>query len=278
MPSIEDVTRPWVGLAGVRIDTTVPAAKRSNFGSSITVRDRAGGIEHQLELPDRARIADVRWSHDSRRFAFTRFGEESIELWVADTTHAEAERVARGLNCVLGTGFGWMPDGEHLWCLLFPAEHPEAPRRPAVPRGPAVQETAGARSPLRTYTNLLGDPFDEELFAHYASAQLALVGAVNGEVRRVGASGVAEQRGALTRRAALPGPAARAAVLPTSCRTAVSPTRSRSGARTVSSSTSWPTFPWRRTSPSGACARPPQRAMEGERRCLSGLDRGPRWR
>jgi dipeptidyl aminopeptidase/acylaminoacyl peptidase len=190
MPSIAEVARPWVGLAGVRIDTTVPAAMRSSFSAAISVRDRGGETEYELELPDPARIANLRWSHDSRMFAFTRIGDESVELWVADVVHGEAERVARGVNSVLGPGFGWMPDGRSLWCLLFPSEQGEAPERPAAPAGPAAQETSGTRSPLRTYTDLLEDSFDEELFAYYASAQLALVDVVNGEVRRIGPAGL----------------------------------------------------------------------------------------
>ena len=190
MPSIAEVTRPWVGLAGVRIDTSPPAAMRSKFSTAISVRDRAGRTEYELELPDSARIASVRWSHDSRSFAFTLHGADSVELWVADAAREEAERLVRGVNCVLGPGFGWMPDGESLWCFLFPADHGDAPERPAAPGGPAVQETSGTRSPLRTYTDLLEDSFDEELFAYYVSAQLALVDSVNGEVRSVGRAGL----------------------------------------------------------------------------------------
>ena len=175
MPSIAEVTRPWVGLAGVRIDTTVPAAMRSSFSTSIVLRDRSGQSERKIELPKPARIASVRWSHDSKRFAFTRFGDDTVELWVADVFEAEAERVMRGINSVLGSGFDWMPDGKRLWAVVFPEDHGEAPPRPTTPDGPAVQETSGMRSPVRTYTNLLKDPFDEDLFAHYASAQLIIM-------------------------------------------------------------------------------------------------------
>ena len=137
-------------------------------------------------MPEPARIASVRWSHDGRRFAFTRFSEESVELWVAEAAQGEAERVVSGVNTVLGSGFGWMPDGEDLWCLVFPSGHGDAPERPAVPGGPAVQETSGNRSPLRTYTNLLKSPYDEELFTHYVTAQLALVDTTSGDVSNVG--------------------------------------------------------------------------------------------
>ena len=43
---------------------------------------------------------------------------------------------------------------------------------------------------MRTYTNLLKDPFDEELFAHYARAQLTIIDSLTGSERTVGEAGL----------------------------------------------------------------------------------------
>ncbi|MBC7902512.1 MAG: S9 family peptidase, partial [Gemmatimonadaceae bacterium] len=47
-----------------------------------------------------------------------------------------------------------------------------APPKPLLPKGPSAQENLGKASPSRTFQDLIKTPYDEDLFAFYATAQL----------------------------------------------------------------------------------------------------------
>src|SRR5437868_14857541 len=63
---------------------------------------------------------------------------------------------------------------------------------PNVPREPTIQESTGKAGPLPTYEDLLKNPYDEEQFAYYATAQLALVDTANGKTTNVGQPAIFE--------------------------------------------------------------------------------------
>jgi len=175
MPSIADVARPWIGLAGLRIDPDTNARHTTSFETGLVLRDLAGTTRVPIDLPDDARIASLRWSHTSRRFGFSLVREGGVDLWVGEAPSGEVRRVATGLNAMFGSGWSWMPDGVRVLAWLVPADRGPAPEESPVPTGPTTMETAGEKSPLRTYQDLLEDPHDEELFAYYGASTLALV-------------------------------------------------------------------------------------------------------
>ncbi len=68
-------------------------------------------------LPADARIRDVRWSPDSRRFAFTLSEENGISLWAAAVESAQAKRLTKPvLNAAYGSAYSWVSDSETLIC------------------------------------------------------------------------------------------------------------------------------------------------------------------
>jgi dipeptidyl aminopeptidase/acylaminoacyl peptidase len=198
LPPMVDVARPWIGLAGLRIDPDTNDRYQTSFSTGILVRGLAQEPVARVALPENARIGSVSWSHTSRRFAFELVRAGGVDLYVADADPAaksiEPKLVARGLNGALGGGrggsFTWMPDGERLLVKLVPAERGKAPEAPRVPSGPAAQETSGDRSPVRTFQDLLASPHDEELFEHYATSQLALCDPRDGSSRPLGKPGL----------------------------------------------------------------------------------------
>jgi dipeptidyl aminopeptidase/acylaminoacyl peptidase len=175
LPSIADVARPTLGLAGVVVDPAARARYRASFHGSMRVRDLRTGAEQPVTVADGARIGSATWSHNGRSFAFTVTNAAGTELWFARTESASApELVTAHLTAVLWNGFEWMPDGERLVFLAEPAGLGPAPEAPRVPRGPVVQATSGERSPLRTYRDLLSSAYDEALFEHYASGTISI--------------------------------------------------------------------------------------------------------
>lgn len=173
MPALYDVLRPWVGLAGLRVDVELGARHRTTFETGLTLVELASGAHRTVPVPDGARIASLSWSPGGRRFAYTTYEAEGVFARIVDVAAgAELGRVGP-LVAVTGSGFEWLPDGERLLVWLRPAAT-EPPERPRVPPGPIVQATGGEVSAIRTYQDLLDDEHEADLFDAYLRASLAL--------------------------------------------------------------------------------------------------------
>ncbi len=173
MPSIADVARPWIGLAGERIDPRLAMPQQISFARGLVVRNLESGAETRIALRDGARIGDTSWSPRSTRILFTLATDAGTELWTADIRDLVPRRVARGLHGVLGRAFEWLADGETLVVKLVDASREDLPARGEAPGGPAVQESRGATTALRTYQDLLRDADDERAFQWHATSRLA---------------------------------------------------------------------------------------------------------
>ncbi|MFN2597592.1 MAG: alpha/beta hydrolase family protein, partial [Pyrinomonadaceae bacterium] len=73
-----------------------------------------------------------------------------------------------------------------------PSVRPKLAPQPSVPTGPDIQESSGRAGPVRTYEDLLKTAYDEDLFEHYATAQLAYVDSASGRVTGVGQPAIFE--------------------------------------------------------------------------------------
>ena len=192
LPSIADLSRPMLRLAGMRIDPTANAPHRTSFHRGLVLRSTERPEPEndvRVPLPAGARLVSTTWSHGSELFAMVVLTDGGSELWAASVGDAGAPRRLRtGLNTVVGsswfgTGVSWTPDGRSLVCRVVPADRGEPPAADPVPAGPAIQETSGETSPLRTYQDLLQDAHDEDLFEHYATTEIVRVDATTGEAR-----------------------------------------------------------------------------------------------
>ncbi len=117
----------------------------------------------------------MRWSPDGKRIAFTHTADDGIQLWVADVSSGEARALTGSdLNLTMNAPPAWL-GSETLIATLVPAGRGAEPAAPRVPSGPVIQENLGRTAPARTYQDLLANPYDEALFEHYATTQLAKV-------------------------------------------------------------------------------------------------------
>jgi dipeptidyl aminopeptidase/acylaminoacyl peptidase len=184
MPSIADVSRRMLRLAGLRIDPAANARFSVNLDRSVALRHLAGGEPITVELPADQQIADVDWSHRSDYFAITTVGPQGSQLWLASVDNpAQPRCLVPDLHRVT-MGILWAPDGQSLLCGTVPSDRGPEPAEPRVPLGPNIQQSDGIESPVRTYQDLLSSPHDELLFEHYATAQLCWVD-LNGERKPV---------------------------------------------------------------------------------------------
>jgi dipeptidyl aminopeptidase/acylaminoacyl peptidase len=186
-PSISRVARPYLRLAGVRVEPGNHSKHDTPGGYGITAAARsfelvrlADGVSTPVKLPSGGCPGAPVWSADGRRFAFQNVTEASVELWVGDAGTGNLRRVPGvWLNQMLGSELRWMPDQKTLLVKLVPATLGKAPAEPTVPQGPSIQESIGGKGQSSTYENrdTLGNAHDEDLFDYYGTSQLALVDA-----------------------------------------------------------------------------------------------------
>ena len=196
MPSIADMARPMLRLAGRRIDPATSGVFGPSTGrdpgltTSLSVMSVADGSERAVDAPEGG-WGSPRFAPGGDRFAVTRTVTGGIELWTGSISEASARKLTdRLLNGVRGAPCNWMPDGEDLLCTLVPSGRGPAPMAPSVPETPVIQEADGRTAPVRTYQDLIEDPHGEALFVYYWTSQPALVDAADGTVRTLAEPGI----------------------------------------------------------------------------------------
>ncbi|ROT97397.1 S9 family peptidase [Altererythrobacter sp. FM1] len=207
MPSIADRAVPMARLAGVRVNTATNGpydAKAYDRNSSYTGRgveyrlvNLKTGAEHRVAL-DAAKLGPPMWAPDSSRFAFLYTTAKGIELWVADAVSGKVRALSgpsiNVASSIASTSAGpcdWMADSRRIMCQFIPENRGPAPER-GVPTGPSVQQTDGKKAPVWTFTNLLTDKYDEQLFDYYMTSQPMIVDVVSGKKTPFAKAGIYE--------------------------------------------------------------------------------------
>ncbi len=178
LPSIAEMSRPWVALAGRRIDPATNGPGREVALASIALRPVKPGAEARaVEFPAGTRIRSAQFTPDARRLMITVLADRGIELWVADVTGGAARRLTGPvLNAAAGSPCDDLPGDEGFLCRVIPEGRGPAPTAPQTPEGPLVEESRGRMAGNRTYQNLLRTPADERLFEHVMTSSLERIG------------------------------------------------------------------------------------------------------
>lgn len=191
MPTIAELAQPMHRLAGMRVNPRTNGPHRAQTLRSISLRAVADGSEIPVTLPASPKLSWIGFSPDGGRFAFTQTRDTGIELWMGDAVSGQAKSISTAtLNAMWGTPCAWLADSSGLLCRFVPPSRKPAPAPPEVPSGPNIQENLGKVAPVRTYQDLLTSAYDEALFEHYGASLLAIVDAVTGARRPVGAAGL----------------------------------------------------------------------------------------
>ncbi|MFN3193776.1 MAG: alpha/beta hydrolase family protein [Aureliella sp.] len=184
MPSIEDLSRRMLRLAGMRIDPAANSRFSTRYYASLSLRPADNENEVAVPIPAGARVSSVSWSHHSNHFAFTTVTDQGQQLWVVSTNSPDKPKMLTDRLSTVTGGMDWMPDGESILCQLVPESRGVEPEAMTAPTGPNIQESSGNTSPTRTYQDLLSNAYDEALFEYYATNQLAKI-SLNGEISEI---------------------------------------------------------------------------------------------
>ena len=173
-PSINEVSAPELRIGGTRINPATNGRSRRSFMTGLSLKNIKTGEEFKISgLPAKPQLGNVSWSFDEKKMAFTHTTSNGIELWVADVASKSAKKLTDAIiNNAYVSAFDWMPDNQTLIVSTIKEGRGSAPEKPSAPKGPVIQETAGAEAPSRTYQDLLKNSYDESLFEYYTTVQL----------------------------------------------------------------------------------------------------------
>eukprot|EP00879_Flechtneria_rotunda_P026301 GHRR01028036.1.p1 GENE.GHRR01028036.1~~GHRR01028036.1.p1 ORF type:complete len:835 (+),score=219.07 GHRR01028036.1:164-2668(+) len=178
-------------LPGVRIDAEQLSRSRMSYYTGLCIVP-AGTIVPAAETdttpitgyPAGSWINYVSWSPDGKHITFTTRSPGGpgdpprgpLQLWVADATTGRARPLlgSRRLNTVFDS-YSWMDDNT-LVAAVLPQDLDQPPTKPQVPPGPKIQDnSSGKKSQNRTWTDLLKDEHDGDMFEYYGTAELVMV-------------------------------------------------------------------------------------------------------
>jgi dipeptidyl aminopeptidase/acylaminoacyl peptidase len=185
-PTIEQLSRPELRIAGLRINPDNFGPSRANYTIGLKAKRISDGQEFEIKnLPSPLLLSSISFSPDSKKIAFLQNNANQIELWVIDVATFTASKASnRSVSNTLAGAFSWLSDSQHLLFTAVPQNLKSLPTKSRVPAGPVVEENLGKKAPSRTYQDLLKNPHDELVFEHYTTSDLVLKN-LNGEEKTI---------------------------------------------------------------------------------------------
>ena len=183
-PSVEELARPELRIAGLRINPNNFAPSRQVFVTNLYLKNISSGKEYKITgLPSPLSAGNFSWSPNDKKIAFTQTTTSRVDLYSIDIATQKATKINKvALNTVIGS-YQWYDDNTILYrSTLKPAT--AAPAKPLMPKGPTMQENYGKASPRPTFQDMIKSPYDEQLFEFYTTAQL--VKNINGVETKIG--------------------------------------------------------------------------------------------
>jgi dipeptidyl aminopeptidase/acylaminoacyl peptidase len=190
--SLSDLTEPTVKLAGVELSKRLFGEKEMYPITSMEIKDAQNNKTMKLVLPENIKIRNYQVSFDNRYLALTYETDTGIKLMTADLRNAQIKTYPDILinDAVGDKGYFWLNDGKSLLLKTIPRDWNKEPVQPLLPQSPVISETEGKYSQLRTYQNLLQNPYDEELFDYYFTVQLMKLDVRTGKRELIGEPGI----------------------------------------------------------------------------------------
>ena len=176
------IARPHLGLAGFSIDPDIRTSGYDSRVKRVEVLDARSGVTVSSWLPEGEPALDwIDISPDGRYLSAVSFANKKPELKVFEIATGREQVLPVTVNPAFEAPCEWM-DSQGLLCRIVPDE---AAPVPAPYASPNIMDHPGGMARTRTYSNLLDNALEEDLFDYYFSSTLARVG-LDGKVRRFG--------------------------------------------------------------------------------------------
>lgn len=183
-PTVEELARPELRIAGLRINPNNFAPSRQTFINRVYLKNLSSNKDMPVTgLPSPLYAGNISWSPDDKKIALTHTTASRVDLYVINVATQKAVKINKlALNTVVGD-ITWF-DNNTIFYNVAPQPASAAPAKPLAPKGPAIQENYGKASPRPTFQDMIKSPNDENQFAFYATTQL--VKNVNGVETKIG--------------------------------------------------------------------------------------------
>lgn len=173
--TLDDLNQEELRLGGLRINPDHNISSTVTYINNIKIRKISDKSEKQVTgLPAQARLANLIWSPDEKKLAFTHTGTNGLELWVIDIATATARKLqTAAINANLGNPITWFRNSESLILRCIPKGGITLidPKK-EMPKGPIVSQSDGSISQNRTYQDLLKNKTDEYNFEQIVCTEL----------------------------------------------------------------------------------------------------------
>lgn len=182
--SIEELSETELRLAGLRINPVTNIGSRTNYYTNLKVKQVKDKEAKQVKgLPDNARLSNFSWSPDESLIACLNTTPKGVEVWIVNIENANAYKISNAnVNANMRSTINWFKDNKHLLVKMLPNDRKELINTAtAVPSGPTVSVSDGAKAQNRTYQDLLKTPNDEFNFEQLARSEIKKL-SINGEV------------------------------------------------------------------------------------------------
>ena len=120
-PSVEELARPELKIAGLRINPANFAPSRQNFINELSLRNIQTGKDYKITgLPSPLYAGSVSFSPDDKKIAFTNTTPKQVDLYVIDVATQKAMKVNKAALNVISGGFQWYDNysigKKYKWC------------------------------------------------------------------------------------------------------------------------------------------------------------------
>ena len=99
MPSIAEVSRPMLRIAGYRLNPRTNGPHTSGGVNRITVKRIDDGAEHVFDAPRETSLGDFEYSPDGSHLLFTLTRYNGIEAWVMDVATGQPRPISDASVC-----------------------------------------------------------------------------------------------------------------------------------------------------------------------------------
>ena len=178
--TIAEMSEPELRLGGLRVNPVINIGSRTRYYNDLAVKhlysesDNDTPASPVVGLPASPRLAYFSWSPDERFISFTHTTDTGVEIWLLEVKSHRARRLNLGkVNANLGNPVTWSADSQSLFVTMVPANQSELIETDtAVPTGPTVSDSDGAKAQNRTYQDLLKSPADEQNFERLVRSEI----------------------------------------------------------------------------------------------------------
>lgn len=175
--TIAELSEDELRLGGLRINPITNIGSRTNYYNNIKLKSLGSKKAELIQvsgLPKNPRIANISWSPDQKKIAFTHTTTNGVELWVIDIATVSAKKLTEAnINANLRDAINWFKDSESILVKIISNDRKELINTAeAIPEGPTISVNDGKKAQNRTYQDLIKNANDEHNFEQLALSEL----------------------------------------------------------------------------------------------------------